>query len=210
MTEKLPKGVCREILKMEREDVDMTERAAKARGKDPSLSAALETLYKAHCGRLEEIMRVYGFPTLKNGGAAVVAAAWRVVQHSIENPAFMKRVDTAFKTYAIDEIPLKERAYLEDRIAFYGRRPQRYGTQFDYDLKGRMSVWWLEDAAAAERLRKEAGMPPLEEVKRAYGDYPRVSAEEAKIMRAQQEEWLLRTGWCTAEDVARYYAECGE
>lgn len=74
MTEKLPKGVCREILKMEREDVDMTERAAKARGKDPSLSAALETLYKAHCGRLEEIMRVYGFPTLKNGGAAVVAA----------------------------------------------------------------------------------------------------------------------------------------
>lgn len=62
-----------------------------------------------------------------------------------------------FARYTYEEIPLKERAYLEDRIAFYERRPQRFGTQFDYTRKGVMAVWWLESREEAEALRRTAG-----------------------------------------------------
>lgn len=142
----------------------------------------MESLHKENSAKLSAILKTYGFPTLKNSGAGVTAAAWRIVQHSIGAPAFMRDCLRLFARYTYEEIPLKERAYLEDRIAFYERRPQRFGTQFDYTRKGVMAVWWLESREEAEALRRTAGLPSLKEAEEAFRNYPRVSLEEAAQM----------------------------
>lgn len=209
--QKLPDEVCESILSMEKADLALCaalqESGELARyGYHPRM----ESLHKENSAKLSAILKTYGFPTLKNSDAGVTAAAWRIVQHSIGAPAFMRGCLRLFARYTYEEIPLKERAYLEDRIAFYERRPQRFGTQFDYTRKGVMAVWWLESREEAEALRRTAGLPSLKEAEEAFRNYPRVSLEEAAQMRKRQEEWLVKTGWCTPRDIERYDLLNGE
>jgi hypothetical protein len=100
------------------------------------------------------------------------------------------------------DVPAAYPAWLEDRIAFSERRPQRYGTQFDWDRNGWMSPWPIEDPAGVHRRRAEAGLPPLaEQVRRVRAlvaeecehpppDYERRQAE----IRA----WAEQVGWIPA------------
>ena len=164
---------------------------------------AMESIHIRNRIRLGEIIREYGLPTVRNAGEKAAAAAWRIVQHSIGDPAFMRGCLKLYGNYTCEDIPLWMRAYLEDRIAFYERRPQRYGTQFDFGADGRLCVWLLEDRAAAERLRAEAGMCSLEEAERHFASCSALTPQEAARKRKEQEDWLIRTGWCTAEDIKK-------
>ena len=49
-----------------------------------------------------------------------------------------------------------------------------------------------------------------DEAKKRFEEYPRISEEEAARKRAEQEAWLVETGWCTGEDIARYYRVRGK
>lgn len=208
---KIPRGVCEELLEMERRDLEETERLAKSGELEKyGYHPALQKLHERNCGRLGEIWERYGMPTLQNGGEEAVLAAWRIAQHAIGSPAFMRRFAAECDKYSPEEIPLRGRAYLADRIAFYERRPQAFGTQFDYELNGRMRVWWLLDEERTEERRARAGLPPLTEAKKRFEEYPRISEEEAARKRAEQEAWLVETGWCTGEDIARYYRVRGK
>lgn len=207
---KIPENLCEKIILMEKSDNDITEQLRNKKELEKyGYHPVLEKLHLTNSKELNSIIERYGFPTLKNSSQTVVCAAWRIVQHSISDPVFMKKCYTLFKEYSLDEIPLKERAYLGDRIAFYERKPQRFGTQFDYDLSGKMTVWWLENKIYVEKWRTDAGLPTLKEVQQKYDVYPTVSVSEAKMMRKQQEEWLINVGWCTADDIAQYYLNCG-
>ena len=57
----------------------------------------------------------------------------------------------------------KHAAYLDDRIAFNERRPQKYGTQFDWDQNGEMSPYDVDDFKAVDRRRRTLGMTPFAE-----------------------------------------------
>ena len=203
---RLPKSTCAEILSMEKEDFNLTEQLRNNKllercGYHP----VLEKCHKHNSKKLNEIINRYGFPTLKNSNSEVVNAAWKIVQHSIGEPSFMKKCFALLLELSSEEIPLNLRAYLGDRIAFYERKPQKYGTQFDYDLNGKMTVWWLVDKIHVEEWRAHVGLPPLREIEKYYASYPSVSIEEAKFMRKQQEAWLLSVGWCNIEDIEAYY-----
>lgn len=205
----LPEQVCKEILAMEKRDLEETERLAKEGELEKcGYHPLLRKLHGENRERLCEIMESYGLPTTENAGEAVARAAWRIVQHSIGAPDFMRRCLRLYVERK-EEIPPAFCAYLGDRIAFYERRPQIYGTQFDYDLNGKMSVWWLKDGGAVDALRAAAGLNPLREARERFGKYPEISKEEALAKRREQEAWLMETGWCTAEDIEKYYAARG-
>lgn len=116
---KIPRGVCEELLEMERRDLEETERLAKSGELEKyGYHPALRKLHERNCGRLGEIWERYGMPTLQNGGEEAVLAAWRIAQHAIGSPAFMRRFAAECDKYSPEEIPLRGRAYLADRIAF--------------------------------------------------------------------------------------------
>lgn len=208
---KVPEEICEKILMMERADTEITRRLRESGELQKyGYHPRLKVLHSQNGAALQKIIERYGFPTRSGCGERVYLAAWLIVQHDIGAPDFMRMCRDLFEGYSREEVALRERAYLQDRIAFYERRPQRFGTQFDYNLHGEMEVWWLEDKSKVAVWREQAGLPPLEEALRAFDSYPRVSEETAKAMRREQEDWLMQTGWCTRRDIEKYYLLCGK
>ncbi len=94
------------------------------------------------------------------------------------------------------EATLAQVAYLEDRIAFFERRPQRYGTQFDWDERGMLSPWPIEDPDGVDARRAAVGLPPLADRiaqvrKSAQGSVPPDYARRQAEMLA----WSRSVGW---------------
>ncbi len=94
-------------------------------------------------------------------------ALFFVIQHA--SPDIINKYITLFEAAAKDdEIPRALFAKMYDRQQMYSGKPQRYGTQMlrkDPSTKERV-LWRIEDPANVNALRKEMGLPPLE-------DYPR-------------------------------------
>ncbi len=88
---------------------------------------------------------------------------------------------------------------LDDRIRFFEGRPQRYGTQFDWDAEGNLSPGEVEDPQRLAERRLAVGLPPLEEQikearSRATSEGERPPADRRTYARAQ-DEWAARVGW---------------
>src|SRR5271157_5012823 len=91
------------------------------------------------------------------------------------------------------EAPAWQFACLADRIAFFEGRPQRYGTQLDWDDEGYHSVYGLEDAERVNELRATVGLGPLEGFGRD-GRTPKDS-ESLRRHRGEYEVWARKVGW---------------
>ena len=92
---------------------------------------------------------------------------------------------------------------LEDRIRTFEGRPQRYGTQFDWDEHGRLSPLPLEDPAGVDARRRAIGLGPLDQdIRRrraatARGRGTRAERPPANWAARQREmeTWLRQVGW---------------
>ena len=103
----LPENICIEILSMEKEDLNLTEQLCNdGLLKECGYHPELEKCHKHNSKKLSAIINRYGFPTLKNSNSNVVNAAWRIVQHSIGEPSFMKKCIALFQEFSSEEIPL--------------------------------------------------------------------------------------------------------
>ena len=88
---------------------------------------------------------------------------------------------------------------LEDRIRFFEGRPQRYGTQLDWDAGGSL---WPGEVEAPHKLaeRREAvGLPPLEKQiedarSRAAAEGERPPADYQAYADAR-DKWAAKAGW---------------
>src|SRR5436305_9398076 len=87
----------------------------------------------------------------------------------------------------------------EDRIAIFEGRPQRLGTQYDWNEQGELAPWTIEDEAGVDERRREVGLPPLAENTRGIregttreGEKP---PEDWKERHRQFEEWCRKVGW---------------
>ena len=93
-------------------------------------------------------------------------------------------------------IPAWHPAYLEDRIAMYEGRPQRFGTQWIDDPRdGRGRPWTLADAGRIDELRASVGLPGLPPIPEPG---PELSLEQQEEIRESQrwwKEWLGHKGW---------------
>ena len=124
-------------------------------------------------------------------------AAWLVLQHAIGEPDVQRGCLPILREAAErGEATLAQVAYLEDRIAFFERRPQRYGTQFDWDERGMLSPWPIEDPEGVDARRTAVGLPPLADRiaqarKSAQGSVPPDYARRQAEMLA----WSRSVGW---------------
>jgi hypothetical protein len=97
------------------------------------------------------------------------------------------------------EVPPLQPALLEDRIRTLEGRPQRYGTQFDWDESGELSPLPVEDRERVDERRRAVGLGPLTEAIRhqreaaaAEGDRP---PDDWHARRRGREAWLREVGW---------------
>lgn len=157
-------------------------------------------VHERNARALERIVDEHGWPGNSLVGPDGAQAAWVIAQHAIGMPDFQRRCLPLLKEAAArGETEPAYVAYLEDRIRFHERRPQRYGTQFDWDDEGRLSPWKLEDPDRVDAYRESVGLEPLarriERVRRRQreeGDQP---PRDLAGRRRAMESWAKSVGW---------------
>ncbi|GJL50022.1 MAG: hypothetical protein NPIRA01_12490 [Nitrospirales bacterium] len=192
------------LLDLQRADHDMRVRLLKEDKLFQGYAKEMATVHEQNAKHLQSIIEEFGWPGQSLVGEDGARAAWLIAQHAIGLPAFqrnsLKLIHQAVKQ---NDMSAWTEAYLTDRIRFNERRPQVYGTIFDWDENDKLSPWPIEDCENVERRRKEVGMLPLEddiqkmrESAKNEGNHPPTS------YNARQEEietWAKSVGWLDTE-----------
>ena len=197
MAIKFPK-IAQQLIALRDADLTLRERLLRSGQANGTYHPEMEAMHQYHADLLEEILDRIGYPGTEKVGAEANEAAWLIVQHAIGRPAFQRNY-LALLEQAGEETAPRQLAYLSDRIAVFEGRPQRYGTQFDWDEEGQLSPQPVDDPAAVDRRRAVLGLPSLavqtlrirararDEGESAPADLPRYHRE--------QEAWRRSVGW---------------
>ncbi|MEM7412131.1 MAG: DUF6624 domain-containing protein [Myxococcota bacterium] len=163
----------------------------------------MEAVHRENAQTLDALLDDEGWPLPSHVGEDGVEAAWIVAVHAIGEPEFQRRCRALLEAAVQEgEAPARLHAVLFDRIRFNERRPQRYGTQIDWDAAGEMSPWEIENPDEVDARRREVGLPPLaesvrevrEQVRQEGGRAPKPYADrQAEILA-----WARRVGWLDA------------
>jgi hypothetical protein len=170
--------------------------------------AATGELYQGYAPRMEDVhrrnardllalVRDYGWPSRSFVGEDGSHAAWLVLQHAIGEPEAQRGCLPLLRGAAeVGEATLAQVAYLEDRIAFFERRPQRYGTQFDWDERGMMNPWPIEDPEGVDARRAEVGLPSLaERIAQVRRETAGAVPPDHARRQAEMLAWSRSVGW---------------
>lgn len=146
---------------------------------------------------LESIIEEHGWPGKSLVGDDGAQAAWLVLQHAIGDPALQRKCLPLLRDAAErGETEPAHPAYLEDRIRFFERRPQRYGTQLDWDDDGQLTPWLLEDPDRVDEYRHSVGLQPLaDRLKQARTDTQESPPPDLNKHRREMEAWSKSVGW---------------
>jgi hypothetical protein len=122
------------------------------------------------------------------------------VQHAISRPALQREALEALRLAAArGEAPAMQPALLEDRIRTLEGRPQRYGTQLDWDEAGELSPLPVEDPSGVDERRRTVGLGPLDATVRAQRQAAAAEGERPprdwQTRRRGMEAWLREVGW---------------
>ena len=163
-------------------------------------NARMREVHERNAAVLEEYLAAFGWPGFHLVDRDGAEAAWRIAQHAIAMPQFQRRCLKLLQAAAArGDADAKHAACLDDRIAYNERRPQKYGTQFDWDKKGRMSPYTVDDERAVDRRRQALGMTPFAEHVAHMRERWRESNEQPPAdWRARQQEieaWAREAGW---------------
>ncbi len=143
-----------------------------------------------------------GWPTVAEVGEEGQRAAWVIAQHAISQPQFQRQCLALLETaVAQGDAPAWQMAMLSDRIRVLEGRPQRYGTQFDWDENGQISPLPIEEACGVEERRAQVGLEPLAEATARHRRNAQENGERPPADRAQHlagaDAWARRVGWRT-------------
>jgi hypothetical protein len=157
----------------------------------------MEAVHLKNAARLRALIAAYGWPGEDIAGKDGGEAAWLVAQHAVGEPEFQLHVLTLLQTSVAEgRTAAWHAAYLEDRIAMYEGRPQRFGSQWVDDPRdGRARPWKLADPEHVNDLRASVGLAPLHPIPELG---PEISAEQRTQIEGNQrwwENWLKSKGW---------------
>jgi hypothetical protein len=157
----------------------------------------MEAVHVRNAARLRELIAVHGWPAEDIAGEDGAKAAWFILQHSIGEPEFQRQMLVRLRECAAaGRIPAWHAAYLEDRIAMYEGRPQRFGSQWmDSPEDGRIRPWRLADPAHVNELRASVGLGPLQPIPEPGPPLAPEKRSELEETRAWWEQWLKSKGW---------------
>ena len=189
-----------QLLNMVKEDYNMQNELAKKTNSFESYPQELEAIHLRNAENLRKIIYQIGWPTVDKVGSEAAYAAWIILQNAISSPELHREsipilMDMAKK----NEIIPSEVAVLYDRMCYFEMRPQKYGTQFEFDENGVLNPWMIEDVENVDKYRKEVGLPPLNdsiirmrELAKKTNEKPtKTYSEYLKLRR----EWGVRVGW---------------
>jgi hypothetical protein len=188
-----------ELLAMKAEDEQLHTQLSNAGALTGHYVPALQAVHDKNAARLREIVSERGWPIERIAGWDGAYAAWLIVQHGIGNPGLQKEILPLLQEEAAQgRIPAWHAAYLEDRIAMYEQRPQRYGTQWlDDPRDGRTRPWPIEEPEKVDSRRASVGLGSLRPIPERGPD---LSADEQERRRKNQrwwQDWLASRGWCS-------------
>jgi hypothetical protein len=136
---------------------------------DPLVWAALERrLWHAasaedhsNTAMLKAIVAEHGWPTIQMVGEEASSAAWLLVQHADDDPAFQLRVLRLMAPLlATGGVSKRDYAYLYDRVMLKISGKQRYGSQARC-VEGKLVALPLEDPDKVDSLRAVVGLGTL-------------------------------------------------
>jgi hypothetical protein len=161
---------------------------------------SMQSVHDANADRLAAIVDRHGWPGESQVGRDGAEAAWLIAQHAIGQPAFQRAALTAlWEAAKRGDAPALQAAMLEDRIRVFEGRPQRYGTQFDWDANGEMSPLPIDDPAGVDDRRRVVGLAPLEqdlvERRRATMEGRERPPSDWPARQREMETWLGEVGW---------------
>ncbi len=147
-----------ELLDMAEEDLrvraDLAADGSLYRGYD----ARMRAVHDRNANRLARILSERGWPGEARVGPDAAQAAWLIAEHAIVQPAFQRQALSALSAAARrGEVPAWQVVSLEDRIRTFEGRPQRYGTQFDWDASGQLNPLPIEDPLGVDERRQAVG-----------------------------------------------------
>lgn len=163
-------------------------------------NSLMADVHRRNAQRLDAIIEQHGWPGKSLVGEEATDAAWLVLQHAIGNPALQRKCLPLLKeSVKLGEIKAFQVACLEDRICVFEGRPQRYGTQFDWDVNGVMSAHPLQDPGRVDHFRESVGLGSLSEKTQEMrlraaaegNEQPRDFHERQK----EKEAWARSVGW---------------
>lgn len=157
-------------------------------------------VHSQNAGKLDRIIGEFGWPGVSLVGDEGAEAAWLILQHAIGNPELQRRCLPLLKAAAeTGEIRPFQIACLEDRICVFEGRPQRYGTQFDWDQNGMMSPHPLQDPERVDAYRQSVGLEPLsektEEMRLRAAAEGHECPRDLQKRQKEKDDWARSVGW---------------
>jgi Family of unknown function (DUF6624) len=154
----------------------------------------MDAVHRKNAARLRTIIAEHGWPGFDLVEKDGEEAAWRIVQHSIGEPDFMRSTLILLKTAVKNQqAALWQIAYLEDRIRMFEGKLQLYGTSFDWDEKGLMSPFpAIENPEQLNERREKMGLAPFEPASTPSDEKPPADLEARRI---EMHEWAKSVGW---------------
>ncbi len=114
--------------------------------------------------RMKQIIAEQGWPTYDDVGEDGAGAAWILVQHADQQPAFQEECLPMIKAaYEKGQAKGSNYAYLYDRVALKKGQKQRFGSQAFTNQAGERAFQKIEDEWLVNERREKYGMGPLEE-----------------------------------------------
>ena len=170
---------------------------------DAGYEPRMARVHERNAQRLRQAIETVGWPGTDLVGPDGAEAAWLILQHAIAEPDLLRRALPLLAAAAREgKADPAHAAMLEDRIRFFEGRPQRYGTQLDWDAEGNLSPGQVEDPRRLPERRLAAGLPPLEEQveevrRRAAVEGERPPADHPAYASAR-DAWAAKVGWRAA------------
>lgn len=127
-----------------------------------------DKIISANTTWLKGVLGKIGWFDISRYGEEASQAAWLLVQHADNDPAWQNKVlDVLRDSVKHGNMQPKYYAYLVDRVAHNGGRPQVYGTQGSCDKAGWEPFSTIEPATLDAR-RQSMGLPPEADYKALF------------------------------------------
>lgn len=143
----------------------------------PALARRMSEIDRYNTNQMQQIIKTYGWPTVKLVGQQGAQNAWLLVQHADHNPAFQREcLDLMQPLLASEQVSKQNFAYLTDRVLLAEGKKQMYGTQFQQNAKGEWEPKPIEDPENVDKRRLAMGLNTLAEYRKMieamYGKKP--------------------------------------
>lgn len=187
----------KKLLEMSAKDARVRENLAQTGELFDGYCPKMEAVHLENAAELEKMIDEHGWTGKSLVGKDGAEAAWLIAQHAISLPEFSRKcLRLIEKAVAAGDAEAYQFACLQDRIAFFERKPQRYGTQSDWNTDGKMQVWTLENAKKVNEYRAEAGLKPLENLIWENAETNENAPKDFAERQIKFEDWLKKAGWC--------------